>query len=59
MELFDCDGEELIKETQEPKEEINEYNTDDEDIEFAIEEAASRETIDIEIAKKVLHGLVD
>ena len=23
-----------------PKEEINEYNTDDEDIEFAIEEAA-------------------
>ena len=52
MELFDCDGEELTKETQEPKEEINEYNTDDENIEFASEEAASRETIDIEIAKK-------
>ena len=40
MELFDCDGDELTKETQGPKEEINEYNTDDEDIEFAIEEAA-------------------
>ena len=32
MELFDSDGEELTKKTQEPKEEINEYNTDDEDI---------------------------
>ena len=58
LEIFDCEGDELQEESDE-REEIDEYSTDDEDIEFTIEQATSKEIVDNEIVKQMLNGLVD